>query len=47
MLYVNAVGISTHKNIDLLILQPLFFEAPVPPKEFQHLGSSQVTLTCG
>ncbi|KNA04574.1 hypothetical protein SOVF_198400 [Spinacia oleracea] len=30
-----------------LVNEPLFFEAPVPPKEFQHLGSSQVTLTCG
>ncbi|XP_074263303.1 tRNA-specific adenosine deaminase TAD1 isoform X2 [Silene latifolia] len=27
--------------------QPLFFEAPIPPKEFQHLGSSEATVTCG
>ena len=27
--------------------QPLFFEASIPPKEFQHLDSAQATLTCG
>ncbi|KAH9604098.1 hypothetical protein KSS87_010438 [Heliosperma pusillum] len=27
--------------------EPLFFEAPIPPKEFQHLGSSEANVTCG
>ncbi|XP_031393245.1 tRNA-specific adenosine deaminase TAD1 isoform X2 [Punica granatum] len=27
--------------------KPLFFLAPIPPKEFQHLETAQMTLTCG
>ncbi|XP_057531612.1 tRNA-specific adenosine deaminase TAD1 isoform X2 [Amaranthus tricolor] len=30
-----------------VVNEPLFFEAPVTPKEFQHLASAKVTLTCG
>ncbi|CAL5390923.1 unnamed protein product [Camellia sinensis] len=27
--------------------QPLFYEAPIPPKEFQHSDTATTTLTCG
>lgn len=27
--------------------QPLFYEAPIPPKEFQHSETAATTLTCG
>ncbi|KAL7233344.1 hypothetical protein ACSBR1_017049 [Camellia fascicularis] len=27
--------------------QPLFYEAPIPPKEFQHSETATTTLTCG
>ncbi|CAO2835094.1 unnamed protein product [Amaranthus hypochondriacus] len=30
-----------------VVNEPLFFEAPVPPKEFQHRASAKLTLTCG
>ncbi|KAK9147878.1 hypothetical protein Scep_006635 [Stephania cephalantha] len=30
-----------------LVNQPLFYEAPIPPKEFQQLETASATLTCG
>uniref|UniRef100_A0A803KZ71 A to I editase domain-containing protein n=1 Tax=Chenopodium quinoa TaxID=63459 RepID=A0A803KZ71_CHEQI len=46
-LYDRLKPISNMLVDPFLINEPLFFEAPVPPKEFQHLGSAQATLTCG
>ncbi|XP_021717487.1 tRNA-specific adenosine deaminase 1-like isoform X1 [Chenopodium quinoa] len=46
-LYDRLTPLSNMLVDPFLINEPLFFEAPVPPKEFQHLGSAQATLTCG
>ncbi|XP_021754909.1 tRNA-specific adenosine deaminase 1-like [Chenopodium quinoa] len=46
-LYDRLTPISNMLVDPFLINEPLFFEAPAPPKEFQHLGSAQATLTRG
>lgn len=46
-LYDRLLPLSNMLVGPFLVNEPLFFEAPVPPKEFQHLGSAQATLTCG
>lgn len=46
-LYNRIVHLSNMLVSPFLVNEPLFFEAPVPPKEFQHLDSAQATLTCG
>ncbi|XP_048495060.1 tRNA-specific adenosine deaminase TAD1 isoform X1 [Beta vulgaris subsp. vulgaris] len=46
-LYDRLLPLSNTSVGPFLVNEPLFFEAPVPPKEFQHNGSAQTTLTCG
>ncbi|KAL9234462.1 hypothetical protein vseg_009333 [Gypsophila vaccaria] len=46
-LFDRIKPLSNTLHSPFLVNEPLFCEAPVPPKEFQHLASSQATVMCG
>ncbi|KAB1205244.1 tRNA-specific adenosine deaminase 1 [Morella rubra] len=46
-LYERIQPLSIHIMSPFRVNQPLFWAAPVPPKEFQHSETALSTLTCG
>ncbi|CAJ2657801.1 unnamed protein product [Trifolium pratense] len=46
-LYDRIRHLENELTSPFLVNQPLFFDAPVPPKDFQQSESSANTLTCG
>ncbi|VVA89611.1 unnamed protein product [Arabis nemorensis] len=46
-LYERILPLSDDILTSFRLNKPLFFVAPVPPSEFQHLETAQATLTCG
>ncbi|CAH2039332.1 unnamed protein product [Thlaspi arvense] len=46
-LYERILPLSDELLTSFRLNKPLFFEAPVPPSEFQHSETAQATLTCG
>ncbi|KAK9742952.1 hypothetical protein RND81_03G207500 [Saponaria officinalis] len=46
-LYSRIESLSNALPSPFFVNEPLFFEAPVPPKEFQQVASSQATVMCG
>uniref|UniRef100_A0A1J3GA83 tRNA-specific adenosine deaminase 1 n=2 Tax=Noccaea caerulescens TaxID=107243 RepID=A0A1J3GA83_NOCCA len=46
-LYERILPLSDELMTSFRLNKPLFFVAPVPPSEFQHLETAQATLTCG
>ncbi|KAJ9681533.1 hypothetical protein PVL29_020416 [Vitis rotundifolia] len=46
-LYNRALPLSDKLKSPFQVNQPLFWKAPIPPKEFQHSETATTTLTCG
>ncbi|XP_060671989.1 tRNA-specific adenosine deaminase TAD1 isoform X2 [Ziziphus jujuba] len=46
-LYDRVLPLSNELTSPFRVNQPLFFEVPTPPKEFQHSETALATLTCG
>nr|XP_015888627.2 tRNA-specific adenosine deaminase TAD1 [Ziziphus jujuba var. spinosa]XP_048334073.1 tRNA-specific adenosine deaminase TAD1 [Ziziphus jujuba var. spinosa]XP_048334074.1 tRNA-specific adenosine deaminase TAD1 [Ziziphus jujuba var. spinosa] len=46
-LYDRVLPLSNELTSPFRVNQPLFFEVPIPPKEFQHSETALATLTCG
>ncbi|GFY92537.1 denosine deaminases acting on tRNA [Actinidia rufa] len=46
-LYVRIQPLSNKLTSPFQVNKPLFYDAPVPPKEFQHFETAVTTLTCG
>ncbi|KAK9103305.1 hypothetical protein Sjap_020559 [Stephania japonica] len=46
-LFYRIFPLSGKLTRPYLVNQPLFYEAPIPPKEFQQLETARATLTCG
>ncbi|KAL2461580.1 adenosine deaminase [Abeliophyllum distichum] len=46
-LYARIVPLSKELMNHFQVNKPLFFVAPIPPKEFQHSETALTTLTCG
>ncbi|XP_059651431.1 tRNA-specific adenosine deaminase TAD1 [Cornus florida] len=47
VLYDRIIPLSNKLMNPFQVNKPLFWEAPIPPKEFQHSESALTTLTCG
>ncbi|KAL7203495.1 hypothetical protein ACSBR2_016726 [Camellia fascicularis] len=46
-LYERILPLSNKITSPFEVNKPLFYEAPIPPKEFQHSETATTTLTCG
>ncbi|KAI8027075.1 tRNA-specific adenosine deaminase TAD1 [Camellia lanceoleosa] len=46
-LYERILPLSNKITSPFEVNKPLFYEAPIPPKEFQHSETATATLTCG
>ncbi|TXG62867.1 hypothetical protein EZV62_009861 [Acer yangbiense] len=46
-LYDRVLPLSNELTSPFQVNKPLFWAAPIPPKEFQHSETASTTLTCG